>query len=266
MPACRTTACELMHRVRDRAAASWPRSRSLPRCRSRCAAGRRPRAAGRARANRRSTVRKEAHEASLADLFWPVVNFAILCGVLYYFLRTPLTTYLKDRERRPFAGTWWMPRPSSRRRPLSSTTSIASSRRCPGRSTRCGTRGPRKIAAEEQRIVAAGRRRAGPSAGAGPARHRRAGPAGQAGAHRARRRSGHAAGDGPHREGDDAGRPCAARRSLSRAGEALTMSSRTSAARYARALFEVAQKEADLIVVQIRPERRRRRRRARTPS
>lgn len=39
----------------------------------------------------------EAHEASLADLFWPVVNFTILCGVLYYFLKTPLTTYLKDR-------------------------------------------------------------------------------------------------------------------------------------------------------------------------
>jgi F-type H+-transporting ATPase subunit b len=38
-----------------------------------------------------------AHEASLADLFWPVVNFTILCGVLYYFLKTPLTTYLKDR-------------------------------------------------------------------------------------------------------------------------------------------------------------------------
>jgi len=40
----------------------------------------------------------EAHEASLADLFWPVVNFAILCGVLYYFLKTPLSTYLKDRS------------------------------------------------------------------------------------------------------------------------------------------------------------------------
>jgi F-type H+-transporting ATPase subunit b len=40
----------------------------------------------------------EAHEASLADLFWPVVNFAILCGVLYYFLRAPLSVYLKDRS------------------------------------------------------------------------------------------------------------------------------------------------------------------------
>ena len=40
----------------------------------------------------------EHHEASLADLFWPVVNFAILCGVLYYFLKTPLSGYLKDRS------------------------------------------------------------------------------------------------------------------------------------------------------------------------
>lgn len=39
----------------------------------------------------------EHHEASLADLFWPVVNFAILVGVLYYFLKTPLTDYLRTR-------------------------------------------------------------------------------------------------------------------------------------------------------------------------
>jgi F-type H+-transporting ATPase subunit b len=39
----------------------------------------------------------EAHDASLADLFWPVVNFTILCGGLYYFLKAPLATYLTDR-------------------------------------------------------------------------------------------------------------------------------------------------------------------------
>ena len=39
----------------------------------------------------------EHHEASLADLFWPVVNFAIMVGVLYYFLQTPLTDYLRGR-------------------------------------------------------------------------------------------------------------------------------------------------------------------------
>jgi F-type H+-transporting ATPase subunit b len=40
---------------------------------------------------------EEAHESSLADLFWPVVNFAVMCGVLYYFLNAPLAGYLKNR-------------------------------------------------------------------------------------------------------------------------------------------------------------------------
>jgi F-type H+-transporting ATPase subunit b len=40
----------------------------------------------------------EAHEASLTDLFWPVVNFAIMVWILNYFLREPLTTYLKNRS------------------------------------------------------------------------------------------------------------------------------------------------------------------------
>lgn len=39
----------------------------------------------------------EHHEASLLDLFWPVVNFVILCGVLYYLLRSPLSSYLAQR-------------------------------------------------------------------------------------------------------------------------------------------------------------------------
>jgi F-type H+-transporting ATPase subunit b len=38
------------------------------------------------------------HEISLTALFWPVVNFAILCWVLYYFLRVPLSSYLKERD------------------------------------------------------------------------------------------------------------------------------------------------------------------------
>ena len=36
-------------------------------------------------------------EIHLADFFWPVVNFAILCGVLYYFLKSPLLGYLSNR-------------------------------------------------------------------------------------------------------------------------------------------------------------------------
>jgi len=40
----------------------------------------------------------EAHAASLTDFFWPVVNFAIMVWTLNYFLREPLTTYLKNRS------------------------------------------------------------------------------------------------------------------------------------------------------------------------
>jgi F-type H+-transporting ATPase subunit b len=44
-----------------------------------------------------AAAEEAAHESSLAALFWPVVNFAIMCGVLYYFLNAPLSGYLKDR-------------------------------------------------------------------------------------------------------------------------------------------------------------------------
>lgn len=40
----------------------------------------------------------EAHEASLTDFFWPVVNFAIMVWILNYLLREPLATYLKNRS------------------------------------------------------------------------------------------------------------------------------------------------------------------------
>jgi F-type H+-transporting ATPase subunit b len=33
-----------------------------------------------------------------SGLFWPTVNFAILCGVLYYFLKDPISAYLRDRH------------------------------------------------------------------------------------------------------------------------------------------------------------------------
>lgn len=39
----------------------------------------------------------EGHHG-LSALIWPTINFAILCGGLYYFLRTPFTTYLADRH------------------------------------------------------------------------------------------------------------------------------------------------------------------------
>src|SRR5881394_2761605 len=42
--------------------------------------------------------REEAHEDSVANMIARVVNFAILAGVLVYFLRSPFATYLSDRS------------------------------------------------------------------------------------------------------------------------------------------------------------------------
>jgi F-type H+-transporting ATPase subunit b len=42
---------------------------------------------------------EEAHAAGgFASLLWPILNFAILCGTLYYFLNKPFSTYLADRS------------------------------------------------------------------------------------------------------------------------------------------------------------------------
>ena len=73
----RTTACELMHTARPVVAALF--------------------AVLLAAAPALAAAEEAAHESSLAALFWPVVNFAIMCGVLYYFLSAPLSGYLKDR-------------------------------------------------------------------------------------------------------------------------------------------------------------------------
>lgn len=94
----------------------------------------------------------EHHEASLMDFFWPVVNFAILCWVLYYFLKAPLSTYLKDR------GT-------SIRRDLVDAAAIKNTataqleeidrklKALPGEIDSLRTRGQEEIAAEERRIA-----------------------------------------------------------------------------------------------------------------
>ncbi len=74
----RMTACEFMHTVRRAAVAPVIMLLTV--------------APGVAAA-----AEEAAHESSLADLFWPVVNFAVMCGVLYYFLNAPLAGYLKDR-------------------------------------------------------------------------------------------------------------------------------------------------------------------------
>jgi len=92
-----------------------------------------------------------AHEASVTDLFWPVVNFAILCYVLYYFLRAPLTSYLKDRG-------------ASIRKDLVDADAIKSAataqleeidrklKALPGEIEALRARGQAEIAGEEQRI------------------------------------------------------------------------------------------------------------------
>lgn len=92
-----------------------------------------------------------AHEASVTDLFWPVVNFAILCYVLYYFLRAPLTSYLTDRG-------------ASIRKDLVDAAAIKSAataqleeidrklKALPGEIDALRARGQAEIAGEEQRI------------------------------------------------------------------------------------------------------------------
>ena len=41
---------------------------------------------------------EEEHHSVWAGLLWPTVNFAILFGGLWYFLKEPFTTYLRDRH------------------------------------------------------------------------------------------------------------------------------------------------------------------------
>jgi F-type H+-transporting ATPase subunit b len=43
-------------------------------------------------------VAEEEHHSVWAGLLWPTVNFAILFGGLWYFLKAPLVAYLSDRH------------------------------------------------------------------------------------------------------------------------------------------------------------------------
>ena len=93
-----------------------------------------------------------AHESSLTALFWPVVNFAIMCGVLYYFLNAPLAGYLKDRS-------------ETIRRDLVEAASLKATateqladidrklKALPGEIETLRERGKAEVAAEEQRIT-----------------------------------------------------------------------------------------------------------------
>ena len=92
------------------------------------------------------------HEASITDLFWPVVNFSILCYVLYYLLRTPLTSYLANRD-------------ATIRKDLVDAAALKSTataqleeidrklKALPGEIDALRARGKAEVAAEEQRIT-----------------------------------------------------------------------------------------------------------------
>jgi F-type H+-transporting ATPase subunit b len=92
------------------------------------------------------------HGSSLAALIWPTINFAILVGLLWYFLKTPIATYLQDRH-------------TSIRRELveaanvkaTATAQLAEIDRklqaLPGEIEALRTRGAEEIVAEERRIA-----------------------------------------------------------------------------------------------------------------
>jgi len=95
-----------------------------------------------------------AHEASWSALLWPIVNFTILGAALYYFLRTPFTTYLADRSAAIRSDLV-----QAAQLKASSTEQLAmldqKLRALPGEIEALRARGAAEIASEEQRITAA---------------------------------------------------------------------------------------------------------------
>jgi F-type H+-transporting ATPase subunit b len=90
----------------------------------------------------------------LSGLIWPTVNFLILCGGLYYFLRAPFTEYLTGRSnqiRKDLVDAAELNR--------AATAQLAEVDRkvkaLPGEIDALRTRGTQEIAAEEARIAAA---------------------------------------------------------------------------------------------------------------
>lgn len=90
----------------------------------------------------------------LSGLLWPTLNFLILCGGLYYFLRTPFTEYLAGRSsqiRKDLVDAAELNR--------AATAQLAEVDRkvkaLPGEIDALRTRGTQEIAAEEARIAAA---------------------------------------------------------------------------------------------------------------
>ena len=90
----------------------------------------------------------------LSGLIWPAVNFLILCGGIYYFLRAPFTEYLTGRSsqiRRDLVDAAELNR--------AATAQLAEVDRkvkaLPGEIDTLRARGTQEIAAEEARIAAA---------------------------------------------------------------------------------------------------------------
>jgi F-type H+-transporting ATPase subunit b len=95
-----------------------------------------------------------AEHGGLFGLLWPTVNFLILCGGLYYFLRAPFTEYLAGRSsqiRKDLLDAAELNR--------AATAQLAEVDRkvkaLPGEIETLRTRGTQEIAAEEARIAAA---------------------------------------------------------------------------------------------------------------
>jgi F0F1-type ATP synthase membrane subunit b/b' len=95
----------------------------------------------------------EEHAGMLESLMWPVANFIILAGGLWWFLREPFSNYLRDRH-------------SAIRRDLVDAANMKAAaaaqlaeidrklQALPGEIAALRTRGGEEIAAEEQRIAA----------------------------------------------------------------------------------------------------------------
>ena len=94
------------------------------------------------------------HEASWSALLWPIVNFAILIGVLAYFLKSPFLGYLSDRSSAIRSDLV-----QAAQLKAAATEQLASLeqklRALPGEIDALRARGAAEIAAEEQRITAA---------------------------------------------------------------------------------------------------------------
>ena len=90
----------------------------------------------------------------LSGLIWPTANFLVLCGALYYFMRTPFIDYLSGRSsqiRKDLVDAAELNR--------AATAQLAEVDRklqaLPGELATLKTRGAQEIAAEEERIAGA---------------------------------------------------------------------------------------------------------------